>query len=163
MKLSSRSTVAQPLSGFLILLSISLAAQAGPAIKADSMGLSKASVFSVPETAPANYPSTQPGESKVLPRAYQGAPPQVPHSVSEYQPITAQMNMCAACHGQPALWGQKLEKGMPIPIPPSHYTDLRNAPDKVTENLIGARYNCNICHVPQTDAPALVKNTFRPK
>ncbi len=156
----SRSPLIQTLAGLVMLLAGSATAFAGPSIKADGMGLSKSSVFSVPEPAVSHYPTTQPGESKLLPRAYQGAPPQVPHSVSEFEPITTQMNMCAACHGQPALWGQKLEKGMPTPIPPSHYTDLRNAPGKVTENLIGARYNCNQCHVPQTDAPALVKNSF---
>jgi nitrate reductase cytochrome c-type subunit len=37
---------------------------------------------------------------------------------------------------------------------------LRKSPGKVGENLVGARYNCNQCHVSQTDAPALVGNTF---
>ncbi|MBU1215627.1 MAG: nitrate reductase cytochrome c-type subunit [Gammaproteobacteria bacterium] len=156
----SGSRFIQTMAGIVLLLAGPVVASAAPPIKADSMGLSKSSVFSVPEPKAYDYPATQPGASKVLPRAYKDAPPQVPHSIDEFQPITAQMNMCAACHGQPALWGQKLEKGTPTPIPPSHYTDLRNAPGKVTQNLIGARYNCNQCHVPQTNAPALVKNTF---
>jgi nitrate reductase cytochrome c-type subunit len=45
-------------------------------------------------------------------------------------------------------------------MPPSHYTDLRNAPGRVMEQMINARFNCNLCHVAQTNASALVENTF---
>lgn len=150
--------------GFTLWASAALLAStasfAAPPIQSNSMGLSKGSVFEVPEPKVSHYPATPPGESKVLPRAYSGAPPQVSHDVSEFLPITAQNNMCIACHNQPAQWGKKLEKGVPTPIPPSHYTDQRNAPGKLTENLVGARYNCNQCHVPQADAPVLMENTF---
>ena len=129
-------------------------------IKADNTGLSKTSVFDVPEPKVYHYGNAQPGQSKVLPRGYPGAPPQIPHDISNFLPITSQSNMCTACHDQPKEIGKKREKGMPTPIPSSHYTDLRNAPGKVTDHLINARYNCNQCHVPQTDAPALVENTF---
>ncbi|MFZ3018623.1 MAG: nitrate reductase cytochrome c-type subunit [Gallionella sp.] len=129
-------------------------------IKTNSMGLSKTSVFATPTPKVYHENTAPPGTSKVLPRAYSGAPPQVSHSVAEFLPITAQSNLCVACHNQPGLWGQKREQGLPTPIPPSHYTDLRNAPGKVGEQLVGARYNCNQCHVPQTNAPALVGNTF---
>lgn len=133
---------------------------AAPAIPENSMGLSKTSVFATPTPKVYQENPAQPGSSKLLPRAYLGAPPQISHSVGDFLPITPQSNMCFACHNQPSQWGQKREKGMATAIPPSHYTDLRNAPGKVTENLVGARYNCNQCHVPQTDAPALVRNTF---
>jgi len=133
---------------------------AAPIIKSNDMGLSKASVFDVPDPKVYHYATVQPGESKVLPRAYPGAPPQIPHDIGEFLPITAQNNMCIACHDQPAEWGKKLVKGMATPIPPSHYTDLRIAPGKVSDHLVNARYNCNQCHVAQTDAPALVENSF---
>ena len=136
------------------------AAFAAQTIHANDMGLSKGSVFDVPEPKAYHYGNAQPGQSKLLPRAYLGAPPQIPHDIGEFLPITAQNNMCIACHAQPDLWDKKREKGMATPIPRSHYTDLRNAPGKVTENLINARYNCNQCHVPQANAPALVVNTF---
>jgi len=147
-----------------LLMSLALLAFTGSVaaqpIQPNATGLSKGSVFDVPEPKVAHYPATAPGESRVLPRAYAGAPPQVSHDVAEFMPITAQSNMCLACHNQPAQWGKKLTKGDPVPIPPSHYTDQRNAPGKVTAEVVGARYNCNACHVPQTDAPALVENTF---
>ena len=129
-------------------------------IQPNDTGLSKGSVFDIPTPKVYHYPNTPAGESKVLPRAYAGAPPQISHDISEHLPITAQNNMCLACHNQSALWGKKLERGTPTPIPPSHYTDQRNAPGKITENVVGARYNCNQCHVPQADAKPLVENTF---
>lgn len=129
-------------------------------IKANDTGLSKTSVFDVPEPKVYQYNTAQPGQSKVLPRAYPDAPPQIPHDISNFLPITTQSNMCIACHDQPKAIGKKREKGMPTPMPSSHYTDLRNAPGKITDHMIKARYNCNQCHVPQTDAPALVENTF---
>ena len=155
-------TLHHSFAGFM-LMAASCAAFAAQPISADSMGLSKTSVFDVPDPKVYHYPTVQPGESTVLPRGYPGAPPQIPHDVSEFLPITVQSNMCIACHAQPELWGKPREKGKPTPIPQSHYTDLRNAPGKVTDHLINARYNCNQCHVPQADAPALVQNTFGPK
>lgn len=149
-----------------VLLAATMAAgfvYAGTPIKAENMGLSKTSVFEVPAPRVYHYNDAAPGQSKLLPRAYSGAPPQVPHAVSDFLPITRENNLCVACHAQPDLWGKKPEAGTPVPIPPSHYTDRRNAPDKVTDHLINGRYNCNQCHVPQTDAPALVENTFGKK
>lgn len=129
-------------------------------VKTNSMGLSKTSVFDTPTPKAYHEKGGMPGSNKVLPRAYSGAPPQISHSIGDFLPITAQSNMCIACHNQPAQWGQKREQGTATPIPPSHYTDQRNPQGKVGENLVGARYNCNQCHVSQTDAPALVGNTF---
>jgi cytochrome c-type protein NapB len=133
---------------------------AGKPVDANSMGLSKGSVFDVPTPKVYHYGEAQPGQSKVLPRAYPGAPPQIPHDIGDFLPITAQNNMCISCHAQPEQWGKKPVKGTPTPIPPSHYTDLRNPSGKVTDHLMGARFNCNQCHVPQTDAAPLVENTF---
>jgi len=129
-------------------------------VNPNDTGLSKTSVFEVPEPKVSHYPATPPGESKLLPRAYLGAPPQVPHDISDFLPITAESNMCLACHDQPELRGKKRETGAVVPIPASHYADHRRAPKTVTGNLVKARYNCNQCHVPQADAPALVENTF---
>ena len=129
-------------------------------INPNDTGLSKTSVFDVPTPTVYQYGADQAGSSKLLPRAYLGAPPQISHDISSFLPITTDSNMCVGCHEQKEQWGKKREAGMPTPIPASHYTDLRNAPTKVTESLVKARYNCNQCHVPQVSAPLLVKNTF---
>lgn len=135
-------------------------AQAAQPIDPDDTGLSKVSVFDTPTPKVYNYKGGQPGQNKLLPRAYLNAPPQIPHEINDFLPITAQNNMCVACHNQPDQWDAKRVKGIPTPMPRSHYTDLRNAPGKVTDQLINARYNCNQCHVPQSNAKPLVKNTF---
>lgn len=151
--------VIQLLAGFA-LMAAGGTSHAGQTVDANSTGLSKGSVFDTPTPKVYQYDPTQPGQSKVLPRAYLGAPPQISHDIADFLPITAQNNLCLSCHDQPGQWGKKRDKGMATPIPPSHYTDLRNAPGKVTDHLIGARFNCNQCHVPQTNAAPLVENTF---
>lgn len=153
--------VIQFLAG-IILMAATGSLRAEQAVKTNTMGLSKTSVFATPTPKVYHYNATPPGQGEPLPRAYLGAPPQISHDIGDFLPITAQSNMCILCHNQPGLWGQKLEKGMATPMPPSHYTDQRKAQGKVGEEVVGARHNCNLCHVPVTDAPELVKNTFSP-
>jgi cytochrome c-type protein NapB len=57
------------------------------------------------------------------------------------------------------MWGKKA-KGAPTPMPPSHYTDMRNAPGTVAGKLIGSRYVCTQCHAPQASVKPLVGKTF---
>jgi nitrate reductase cytochrome c-type subunit len=58
------------------------------------------------------------------------------------------------------MHGQAIPKGMPTPIPESHYTDLRHKPDTVREQIVEARYVCTQCHVAQANVEALVENSF---
>ena len=122
-----------------------------------SLGLAKGSVFDVP-TPPA-FPANDsaPGERPVLPRPYVIAPPRIPHGVADFLPITANQNLCVDCHAV-----KERKPGEATPLPPSHYTDYRNAPDRVASQVIGARYICVSCHAAGTDAPDLVENRFRP-
>jgi len=136
---------------------------AAQTFQSNEMGLSKESVFNIPTPPVYHYGNTPPGASKVMPRAYLNAPPQVPHDISSFLPITTLSNACVACHSQRELWGKKREPATPTPIPPSHYTDLRKTPAKVGDSLVNARFNCNQCHVPQTNARPLVENTFSGK
>lgn len=147
----------------IVLMAASSVSFAAQPIAADSMGLSKGSVFEVPAQKAYATKARPAGENKVLPRAYLNAPPQIPHDIGDFLPITAQSNLCIACHNLPDQWGQKPQQGKATPIPQSHYTDLRNAPGKVADHLINARYTCNLCHVPQMDAKPLVENTFSAK
>lgn len=122
-----------------------------------SLGLDKGSVFDVPTPPPVKANESGPGERPVLPRAYVIAPPRIPHGVGEFLPITPKQNLCIECHAV-----QDRKPGEPTPVPPSHYTDLRNAPDRAGSQVVGARYVCVSCHASATDAPALVENRFRP-
>jgi cytochrome c-type protein NapB len=137
-----------------------VSAHAGqPAVADKDLGLSKTTVFDTPSPAAFAYSESSPGSGKTLPRAYAGAPPQIPHNIQGFMPVTARNNMCVGCHNNPAMWGKKA-KGAPTPMPPSHYTDTRNAPDNVTKKMIGARFVCTQCHVPQANVQPLVDNTF---
>lgn len=146
--------------GGLLMCAAASAVAGGKSIPADGMGLSRESVFNVPAQHAYQDAGAMAGSGKVLPRSYLNAPPQIPHTVGDFLPITAETNMCAACHTRPDLWDAQRAKGDPTPIPKSHYTDLRNAPDKVGEAVVGARYNCVECHVAQMNAKPLVANTF---
>jgi cytochrome c-type protein NapB len=141
-------------------LSLVFAVQAGAADKKavadDQIGLSKTSVYDVPDPQVFQYREDAPFSGKVLPRAYQGAPPQVPHNIDGFIPITRDSNACIGCHQQPAMIGKKV-KGQPTPMPVSHYVD-----DKASAMHMG-RYNCTQCHTPQATVKPLVDNTFKKK
>jgi nitrate reductase cytochrome c-type subunit len=77
--------------------------------------------------------------------------------VEDFLPITQKQNACLDCHAV-----KEKKPGEPPPIPPSHYTDYRNAPGRVGGQVVGARYVCVSCHAASTDAPDLVENRFRP-
>ena len=146
----------------LALLALACVGPQRPAVTAqpdggtpDELGLSKGSVFAVPTPPAVRENAAPPGAAPVLPRMFPGAPPVVPHDVRDFTPVTEKQNACADCHATSA----KTEGG-PTPLPPSHYTDYRFAPDKVGDKVIGARWVCTACHVARTDAPALVGNSF---
>ena len=134
-------------------------AQAEDRIVPSETGLSKQSVFEVPSPERFDYQGVMPGSDPVYKRAYPGAPPQIPHNIELMTPVTAAVNYCLSCHGSSAELSQPL-KGKPTPIPLSHYTDLRNPSDQAVKELVGARYVCTQCHVPQADVVPLVKNKF---
>jgi len=119
------------------------------------LGLSKTSVADVPEPAAFSFPTADPGENKPYPRGFPGAPPMIPHDVQGFLPITVEENNCLACHQV----GEAAE-GDPPAVPASHATDLRAVPDKVTEEVIGARWRCVACHLPQAPVTPLVQSTF---
>jgi cytochrome c-type protein NapB len=142
----------------ILSLAAVLAAGCTSAPIADTeLGLSKSSVFDVP-TPPAVKPNERaPGEGPLVPRSYVIAPPRIPHAVADFLPITLAQNACLDCH---AVKDKKPSE--PTPIPPSHYTDFRLAPDRVGDKVAGARYVCVSCHAATTDAPGLTGNRFRP-
>jgi cytochrome c-type protein NapB len=127
-----------------------------PTIDDKTLGLSNNSVFENPSPAAFAYSDKEPNKSGVLPRAYLGAPPQIPHDISYFVPITTDGNACLGCHDKPALMGKKI-KGMATAMPASHYTKVN---DKWQRN--NNRYVCTQCHVPQANVKELVGNSFKP-
>jgi cytochrome c-type protein NapB len=113
------------------------------------LGLSKTSVFDTPEPVVVNAESSDPGDKPTVPRATADMAPRIPHRVSDLGPITLAKNPCMGCH----------DGSGGTEIPDSHKTNLRLAPGKIGDKLVGARTVCISCHVAQTDAKPLVENT----
>jgi cytochrome c-type protein NapB len=121
----------------------------------NEMGLSKTSVFEDPSPSVFDYPKTEPSAATALPRAWNSAPPQVPHKIDAFVPITTNKNMCVTCHDKPSLIGKKT-KGIPTSMPESHYDTVEG---KLVRN--NGRHVCTQCHAPQASVAELVGNTFK--
>jgi len=124
----------------------------------NQMGLSKTSVYDDPSPDVFEYPNTKPAAAIALPRAYSGAPPQVPHKIDAYLPIKSGKNQCLGCHDDPDMIGKNRAKGKGIatPMPESHYRKADNGSLQFSDT----RYICVQCHTPQADVKELVGNTF---
>ena len=90
------------------------------------------------------YTDKLPGQSTILPRAYPGAPPFIPHSLSGLV-INKSANSCLTCHATGLSYGPDHTATI---IPESHYTDILTG--TLSEDIQGTRYNCLLCHVPQS-------------
>lgn len=121
------------------------------------------------------YGTAAPGTSQRIARAYQDAPPMIPHSVEGLLPITAANNQCVGCH-----MPEVAPSINATPIPPSHFTDFRpkhklkgqdftksidnykneTAISEKRDTLVQARFNCSQCHAPQSTGALAVSNTF---
>ena len=122
------------------------------------------------------YSSDAPGTSQRIARAFQDAPPMIPHSVEGLLPIKAGNNQCVGCH-----MPEVASAVGAVPIPKSHLTNFRPthkfdgkqftksidnyknevAISKTGTKLVMARFNCSQCHAPQSKGDLAVSNTFQ--
>jgi len=141
-----------------LVVSLPAAAVDDQGIPDDSLGLSKSSVYDVPEPAAITYGEQDPGSvGKRAARSYNTAPPMIPHSIQDMTPITRDMNLCKDCHLQPDMIGKKVEQGIPVPVSASHYANVKKG------ELYMGRWNCTQCHRPQAEVDVLVESTFGKK
>lgn len=102
-----------------------------------------------------NYSGLGAGESALLERAFENAPPLISHNLDGMLPITRDSNSCLTCHDKAIA----RDVGA-IAAPETHYYDFRK--NKSTGDTISeVRFNCTQCHVAQSDAKPLVGNTFK--
>jgi cytochrome c-type protein NapB len=170
-----------------VLFTVTLSSAKEPSIKfidADSIGLRKTTMDGEDNTTPekTNYSKKAAGTSKKIKRAFQDAPPMIPHDTEGMLPITINDNQCIMCHMPAAA----KEMGMgATPVPVSHLTNFRpyhkldgegsneeftkitddmNNDTKIEKKdvLVGARFNCSACHAPQSSGQ-LVNNNFKAK
>ncbi len=144
----------------------------------ESLGLRKTDLYSEDSTVAekTQYGKAQASTSTRIKRAFQDAPPMIPHDTEGMLPIKAGDNQCVSCHMPEVASAMGA-----TPIPVSHFTDFRPKDKivngtfvKVADNyknevsikqhdkLQGARFNCSACHAPQSQGNLLVENTFEP-
>ncbi|MEZ5627594.1 MAG: nitrate reductase cytochrome c-type subunit [Rhodocyclaceae bacterium] len=103
-----------------------------------------------PELPPGGYVVEK--DHAPIPRDYVQQPPLIPHKIDGYT-VTTNFNKCMDCHS----WTRYRETGA-TKVSLTHFKDRDG---KELSNISPRRYFCNQCHVPQTDAPELVENTFK--
>ena len=118
------------------------------------------------------YSTAAAGTAEKIDRAFENAPPMIPHMTEGFFPITRTNNICLTCH-----MPDKSEAVGSVAIPVSHFTDYRPAVvqkgekyhvdakegevvAKKLNKLSPARFNCSQCHVPQANVTIDIKNTF---
>ena len=150
-------------------------------VSEESLGLRKTNLYSEAQTTgdKTQYSKAPAGTSTKIERAFENAPPMIPHDVEGMLPITINNNQCTSCH-EPAV---AVSMGA-TPIPKSHFTDFRpnttlakdgriakegkavtNTSDfktvgKPLDTLSGTRFNCSQCHAPQSEGNMVPKNDF---
>ncbi len=181
MKIVSKITLS-----IAVASSIFFAGCAGDTVSEESLGLRKTNLYTEgAETTgeEAKYGKASAGSSKTITRAFQDAPPMIPHDVDGMLPITIKNNSCTGCHTPEVAPSMGA-----LPYPVSHMTDFRptttmakdgriakdgrgvdnTSSDKLAYvsikstggKLSGSRFNCTQCHAPQSQVEALVENTF---
>ncbi len=116
----------------------------------------------------------------MIPRAFENAPPMIPHSVEGLLPITMNNNSCIGCHSPEVAHMMKSTA-----IPSSHFASFRpktkhvdgvfkkdgsqvvNTTDikmiiRKKENISPERFSCTQCHAPQSNNALLIENKFNP-
>lgn len=88
----------------------------------ESLGLRKADIYTEKSTVPdkTDYTKTPAGTSTKIDRAFENAPPMIPHDVEGMLPITIDNNQCIMCH-DPAV---AASMGA-VPVPKTHLIDFR--------------------------------------
>ena len=141
----------------------------------NTLGLIKSDVQNDDETllgAMPEYSKSAPGTAEKIERAFENAPPMIPHMTDGFFPITRANNICLSCH-----MPDKVETSGAVAIPVTHFTDYRpklvkdggkykvdaeegEVVSKKLNKLSPTRYNCSQCHVPQANVTVDIKNNF---
>jgi len=127
------------------------------------------------QTPVVKYGDEPAGASQKIARAYQDAPPMIPHDTEGMLPIQKDMNQCIDCH-----MPEMAESMGATPIPPSHFLNMRpnnkivngtfqkevdNLKNEVSvkksAELYQGRLNCTQCHAPQSNAKLITENKFQ--
>ncbi len=150
----------------------------------ESLGLRKTNLYVEQDDTAGeitDYSKVEAGKSEKFERAFENAPPMIPHNTDGMLPIKIGNNACTGCHLPEVAADMKA-----TPIPASHFASFRpntaiGADGRITKEgagvnntsdfktvihkltkLSSARFNCTQCHAPQSTQAPLVGNTFTP-
>ncbi len=142
-------------------------------ISEESLGLRKTDLYSEKSETfgdQAKYYAGAAGAGYKIKRAFQDAPPMIPHDTEGMVPITINDNQCIACHdpmvaesmGATAYPSSHMTNFRPASyaIKGENTSSLENISIKEEQKLVGARFNCNQCHATQSGEDLAVGNTF---
>jgi nitrate reductase cytochrome c-type subunit len=114
------------------------------------------------------YPDAEAGESQLFKRSFPDAPPQISHTVADMLPITSSDNECLECHHPENVASEE-----DSPLPKSHFSRAVMGAGKKGESMVwvvkgyedakdvvGSRYNCDMCHAPQATNVDTPKSDF---
>jgi len=164
------------------LFTVGCTASKTASVSEESLGLRTTNLYTEDTTVgdKTQYSKAPAGTSKMIERAFENAPPMIPHDVDGMLPITINNNQCTSCH-EPMV-AQSMGA---TPIPKSHFTDFRpettlatngkiakngqavdNTSDLKTSAkplaaLSGTRFNCSQCHAPQSEGNDVPANEFK--
>ena len=147
----------------------------GKTVSEESLGLRKTDLYSEKADTfgdEAKYNKNVAGSGHKIKRAFQDAPPMIPHDTEGMLPIKINDNQCVGCHAPEVASSMGA-----LPYPASHTTNFRptsyaikglNTSDGTLKNisikeehkLVGARFNCTLCHATQSGDALAVENTF---
>ncbi|WP_345993058.1 nitrate reductase cytochrome c-type subunit [Sulfurimonas sp. HSL-1716] len=154
-------------------------ATAKPKISEEALSYRNTSLYTEKGTTVpvALYCTDAPGTSKKIKRAFQDAPPMIPHDTDGMLPIKKGNNQCLSCHMPDVASSMGA-----TPIPQSHFLDMRpvnkivdgklvkgvdNLQNQVSIKKISdvypGRFNCSQCHAPQANAKLVTENKFQPQ
>jgi len=123
------------------------------------------------------YSTSEAGAATNFERAFENAPPMIPHKTTSFVPITMNNNLCLSCHIP-----ENAKKIGATSMPETHFINFR--PELIQENglyqvdanenkneivsqklgaeLNMARYNCTQCHASQANVTVDIENYFTP-
>ncbi len=124
----------------------------------NDIGLRKSTLFSENVNIERiDYTGKAAGESTLIERSFENAPPMISHTTDGMLPITKDSNSCTSCHLPDVAAAV-----MATPMPKSHFYDFRKKAAIKNGGMDETRFNCVICHATQANAKPLVGNNFTP-
>ncbi len=113
------------------------------------------------------------GDAKID-RAFENAPPMIPHTVEGFFPITIDNNVCTSCHlpevadavNATPIAASHFQNWRPEVIEKDGLYEVKDNEKAHTEDLgrlNNAYYNCSQCHVPLTNVKVNIENLFTPE